>query len=77
MGTARSLLYGGLCPLGLPGQRPTLTETSLDRDPLDRDPLDGDSLWTEISLWTETETPPCGQSDTCGNITFANFVCGR
>ena len=22
-------------------------------------------------------TPPCGQTDTCENITFANFVCGR
>ena len=21
--------------------------------------------------------PPCGQTDTCENITFANFVCGR
>ena len=21
--------------------------------------------------------PPCGQKDTCKNITFANFVCGR
>ena len=21
--------------------------------------------------------PPCGQTDTCKNITFANFVCGR
>ena len=23
------------------------------------------------------QTPPCGQTDNCGNITFANFVCGR
>ena len=23
------------------------------------------------------ETTPCGQTDTCKNITFANFVCGR
>ena len=23
------------------------------------------------------QTPPCGQTDTCENITFANFVCGR
>ena len=21
--------------------------------------------------------PPCGQTDTCKNITFANYVCGR
>ena len=21
--------------------------------------------------------PPCGQTDTCENITFPNFVCGR
>ena len=21
--------------------------------------------------------PPCGQTDTCKNITFTNFVCGR
>ena len=25
----------------------------------------------------DTHTPPCGQTDTCKNITFANFVCGR
>ena len=24
-----------------------------------------------------THAPPCGQTDTCKNITFANFVCGR
>ena len=23
------------------------------------------------------QTPPCGQTDTCENITFANFICGR
>ena len=26
---------------------------------------------------TRTPPPPCGQTDTCKNITFANFVCGR
>ena len=25
----------------------------------------------------QTPPPPCGQTDTCKNITFANFVCGR
>ena len=25
----------------------------------------------------DTHAPPCGQTDTCKNITFANFVCGR
>ena len=60
-------------------------ETSLDREPPDRgilvrhppvrdppgqrppdrDPLDRD------------QDAPCGQTDTCENITFANFVCGR
>ena len=26
---------------------------------------------------TRMPRPPCGQTDTCKNITFANFVCGR
>ena len=26
---------------------------------------------------THAPLPPCGQTDTCKNITFANFVCGR
>ena len=53
----------------------SLTETPLDRDPaLDRDPfLDQDPPWTETP---RTETPR-GQTDTCENITFANFYCGR
>ena len=25
----------------------------------------------------QRQTPPCGQTDTCENITFANFVCER
>ena len=49
-----------------------------DRDPLDRDPppLDRDPLDRDAPP-TETETFPCGQTDTCENITFINFVCGR
>ena len=44
----------------------------------------------EVSAWGEclprgvcipacngADTPPCGQTDTRENITFANFVCGR
>ena len=27
--------------------------------------------------WSNHAHPPCGQTDTCKNITFANFVCGR
>ena len=26
---------------------------------------------------SQEQVPPCGQTDTCKNITFANFVCGR
>ena len=39
----------------------SLTETPRDGDPLDRD----------------RDPPPCGQTNTCENITFANLVCGR
>ena len=28
-------------------------------------------------LGTRGRHPPCGQTDTCENITFANFVCER
>ena len=51
----------------------SLTETPLDRDPFDRDPPGQRPPWTEA----ETPPPPRGQTDTCENITFANFVCGR
>ena len=30
-----------------------------------------------VSQHAMGQTPPCGQTDTCENITFANFVCGR
>ena len=57
---------GGLCLGGsLSGEGSLSRGVSLDRDPR-----------TE-TLQTETETPPRGQTDTCENITFANFVCGR
>ena len=66
-----------------PGQRPPDRDL-LDRDPLDRDPLDRDHCietpWIETP-WTGTlldrEPLPCGQTNTCENITFANFVCER
>ena len=48
------------------GQRPPWTETPLDRDPPGQRTPDKD--------------PPCHVTcvtDTCENITFANFVCGR
>ena len=52
-----------------PGQRPPWTETPiLNRDPTDRDPR------TETPL---DRDPKRGQTNTCENITFANFVCGR
>ena len=57
----------------------------LDRDPLDRDPLDripgqrplGQGPTKTETPKTETETLPCEQTNTCENITFATFVCGR
>ena len=30
-----------------------------------------------VSQHAMGQTPPCGQTDTCENITFANLVCGR
>ena len=30
-----------------------------------------------VSQHAMGQTSPCGQTDTCENITFANFVCGR
>ena len=30
-----------------------------------------------VSQYAMGQTPHCGQTDTCENITFANFVCGR
>ena len=53
----------GLCPRGSLPRGVSLTETSLDEDP---PPPDRDQ-----------DSSPCGQIDTCENITFANFVCGR
>ena len=47
-----------------PGQRHPCGQ----KPPLDRDPL-----WTETP-WTEF---PSGQTNSCENLTFANFVCGR
>ena len=32
--------------------------------------------WGGLPACTEAD-PPCGQTDTCKNITFANYVCGR
>ena len=31
----------------------------------------------DISQHAMGQTPPCGQTDICENITFANFFCGR
>ena len=56
-----------------PTQRLPFTETPLDRGtetPLDRDPS-----WMETPR--QRPRPPPGQTDTCENTTFANFVCGR
>ena len=57
-----------------------LAETLPDRDPPDRDPLDRDPPWAETHLDRDPPgqipRPPCRQTDTCENITFANFVCG-
>ena len=45
-------------------------------------PRVGVYLWSQRAVchthpWDQWYTPPCGQTDTCENITFANFVCGR
>ena len=68
-----------------PGQKPPKTETPLDRNPPDRDPRGqrppgqgppGQRLpKTETPPGqspprTEAETPPCGQTNTCENITY-------
>ena len=50
--------------------------------------LDGEGVFAQVGsagggcgrhpTGPETDTPlSCGQTDTCENITFANFVCGR
>ena len=37
----------------------------------------GQGVWV-LPKGPEADTPhPCGQTDTCENIAFANFVCGR
>ena len=67
MRTARSLPYGG--------QRPPWTEIPWTKTPWAETPLDRDPPWMETpQTETETETRPHGHTDTCGNITFANFV---
>ena len=41
--------------------------------------LGGVCLWSQgdcVSQHAMGQTPPCGQTDTCENITFANFDCG-
>ena len=48
-----------------------------------KSPPDVDPTWTETPSPMDTDptldrdTPPRGQTNTCENITFANFVCGR
>ena len=59
----------------------TETPHQTETPPPDRDPLDRDPPWIETPHQTETpqtEIPlPRGQTNTCENITFANFVCER
>ena len=88
MRTTRVLPYGGL-PDRDPQTETSLDRDHPDRDPPDRDPLrqrpplDRDPL-TEIPSRQRTppgqrflrQRPPCGHTNTCENITFANFVCG-
>ena len=40
-------------------------------------PARGCTWWGCVSQHAMGQTPPCGQTDTCENITFANFVYGR
>ena len=47
-----------------PGQRPP-GQGPPGRDPLDRDPPE------------QKAPPPCGQTNTCENLTFAKFLSGR
>ena len=52
------------------------TETTLDRDPPTETPRQRPSPWIETPPDRDREfpPPPCGQTETCENITFANFV---
>ena len=47
---------------------PARAGTPLEQIPLEQTP-------PEQTPWEQTA--PCGQIDTCKNITLANFVCGR
>ena len=89
MRTVRSLLYGEGCSVGgvsltdPSGQRPPWTETpQTETPPLDEDhpgqrpPLDRDYLERDPPP-DRNRDPPVDRQDTCENITFANFVCGR
>ena len=65
-----------------PRRETSQTETPLDRDPpLTETPLGHRPPQTETSRMEtpldRDRDPPCGQTDNCENIIFANFVCGR
>ena len=55
------------------------TPQGLDPHGMDLPGLDppGLDLGTLHPLGLGLDNPPSGQTDTCENITFANFVCGR
>ena len=39
--------------------------------------VQGGLFWGYIPACTEADTPPCGQTDACENITLAQLRCGR
>ena len=61
-----------------PGHRPFQAETPQAEIPLDRDPPgQRETPWDRDPPSRDRDRDmPCGQTDTCENITFANFVCG-
>ena len=87
MRTTRVLPYGGLPDRDPQTETPwtetTQTETPQTESLSDRDPpgqrlLDRDPLQTEDPPGQRflRQRPPCGHTNACENITFANFVCG-
>ena len=60
---------GGVPGLGVPAQRAVYLVPGVYL-------VAGGCTWSRGEVPAQV-LPPCGQTDTCKNITFANFVCGR
>ena len=84
MCTAHLLPYGGSLPRGYlpdrdpPGQRPSgeRPPSGQGPTPLTDPPTDRDAPLRQRARSTTAPHPTHGQTDSCENITFANFVCG-